>query len=227
MKLYAIAACMAITTCAFSAVVFAADAPNAAQATPAAPVVPRPMQMQRQVGYAFTPVSLLNTITPLTDSEKVKIQSIQNQFRNDMQAARTDNTDNDAAQQKMKDLRDQANKDVRAALTADQLAVIDKYMPGIQLLLASAKGGPGALEQVTLTADQLGKLKDIGDELTAKQTAIMQEMQQKMQALAAQMKTQAADVLTADQKAALENRATAGNGQAPAAATTTPVKPAN
>jgi len=168
---------------------FAADAPT-------------PKAQERPLNLAYMPVSLLTSMATLPADEQTKIQAVEDKLKSDTEAARGAGA-TEADRAKQRDLFEQANSDIRSILTPDQVTAIENYLPGVQLLARAIKGGPGGMQKITLTTDQLDKLKAINDDFLAKQKALEDGM-----------KGQVNDVLTADQKAALDakpERAAGGN----------------
>ena len=204
MKITAIIPCVALATSLFCVAAFA-DAPSTTTTpTTTTTTVAKPAATH-VYNYSSEPVSLLVLMGTLPDTEKDKIQAIDDKLKADTEAARTSSS-KEELRSKVKVLQDQANSDIAATLTADQVAAIENYAPAVTLLATSIKGGTPAITRINITTDQLNKLKAIADDRTAKQAAVRADMQQKLIDLDTAAKSQASDVLTADQKAALDTR---------------------
>jgi len=232
MKFYAIVPCAALATTLFATAAFADPttppaAPPARPATaptPAAPTPPQGPQRQppapKQLNYAYVPSSLLTVMGTLSADEQTKIADIESKLQSDVNALRTPGPNPDY-RTKMRALYDQADTDIRALLTPDQITAIDSYVPSIELLFMTVKGGPGAVSNLNITHDQLDKFKGIEDDLAQKQKDLTTEMNQKRQALLADATNKANDVLTADQKASLAPKPAPATAPTPAPTTPT------
>ncbi len=76
----------------------------------------------------------------LTDAQKAQVDSIQAKFQKEMPAMTPGNPPSDADRQKMMDLRQKQNAEIRAVLTDEQKTVFDKNM---ETMRSRRPGGRG------------------------------------------------------------------------------------
>jgi Spy/CpxP family protein refolding chaperone len=167
--------------------------------TPAAPQAPGGRQRggARQTGLSGMPVEALDVIVTLTADQKTKITAIQDKLKEDTKAATSD-------QQKMRELRTQANTDIKAALTSDQTSKLDTALPALSMLNQSRVVPYGALADVKLTQDQITKIAGIAKDEQEKLKGVTgADRRAKMQEVNADFKTQVDPILTQPQKDAL------------------------
>jgi hypothetical protein len=166
------------------------------------------------------PLPYMKAALSLTDDQNTKIQAVQEKVRTDMQALRQPDAsgqrpDRATMMAKMKDINDQAAKDIEAVLTEAQTKKV-----ALVLKEAGSYSAVGIRLEVVpdlkLTADQKAKLatiaadatkaqeatqKDIADARAAQDQQKMQEIFQTMQTARTATHEKALAVLTDDQKA--------------------------
>ena len=164
----------------------AQDAP----ATPTPPPVPAPRPGggfgQGRGGYggaptlANLPMPYLTAMLGLKDDQKTKIQAIQDKVRTDMQDLRKPDAngqrpDRATLQPKIKEINDQAKKDIEAVLTADQIKKEESALKSAGVY--SAVNIPlGVVAELKLTADEDAKLAEIAADATKADTAAQKDL---------------------------------------------------
>jgi Spy/CpxP family protein refolding chaperone len=182
---------------AVSGLMMVVSVPTLAQ-TPPAPNTAAPQAGRqrggRQTGISSLPVEAIDTIVTLNAEQKTKITTIQDKLKEDSKAANGD-------RQKMGELRTQANTDLKAVLTPSQTKSLDAALPALTMLNQSRVVPYGALAEVKLTKDQMGKIADIAKAEQEKLKGVTgADRRTKMQEVNADFKTQVDPILTKEQK---------------------------
>ena len=156
----------------------------------------------RGVSLANLPIGALDSILKLTADQKTKATAIQEKYRTDTAALRPaqGQAPDPANTAKLRELTTQANKDLEALLTDEQKTKWTAARKDLALL-ASAGIPPALFTDIKLTDEQKIKLAAIQKETTDKVQALPQDQRR---AAMQEARQKAADVLTADQKAAIE-----------------------
>jgi Spy/CpxP family protein refolding chaperone len=139
---------------------------------PAMAQAPRAQRRERaaiRVPVATVPLETLDTTLKLTADQKSKIKSIQDKFEADAKPLRPEpGAPRDPANmQKLRDLTNQANRDIEAVLTPDQMAKL-REVAAVWSALRSAGIPLDLLPQLKLTADQNEKIAAIVKEMSEK-----------------------------------------------------------
>jgi len=158
-----------------------------------------------KVDWATLPVGVATSIAALPPDEQAKITAIETKLKSDALAARSSSSKPAAASQ-IRALDQQAGADVMAVLTQDQITAIEADAPVIILLKTTIGFRPDALDQLTLTTDQLDKLKDLASDHDTKQQAIDDEAKAKTEELKTATRTQASALFTPEQNALLTEK---------------------
>lgn len=156
----------------------------------------------RGVSLANLPLNTFDSILKLTADQKTKATAIQEKYTADTKPLRpTQGQPADPANTaKLREVTTQANKDLEALLTDDQKTRWTAARK--DLVLYTSAGIPLALfTELKLTDDQKAKLQAIQKETTEKAQALPQDQRR---AAMQEARQKAAEVLTADQKAAIE-----------------------
>lgn len=162
------------------------------------------------VQVASIPADILATELKLNADQKTKIKAVQDKFAEETKAMRpAPGTQPDpeslrANFQKLRELSQQANKDIDAVLTEDQRKAVRPLVREISAM--QQVGIPvGVMGDLKLTADQKTKIKGVVEEYEAARQAIPQEERRaKAQELRQAATGKVAAVLTDEQKAAIE-----------------------
>lgn len=160
---------LTLTLAATTVVAFAQDAPGQAQ-----PGGRQGRQGQRggrgRVSVATVPVAALDSALKLTGEQKTKIKAIHDKLAEEMKGARPapGSPPDPAAMQKLRDLNQQAVKDIEAILTDDQKAKLPDTIKEL-----------GALRNAGIPLEVVGDLKLTADQKT-KIAAIAKEAQDKV-----------------------------------------------
>jgi hypothetical protein len=123
------------------------------------------------------PASVLCAMASLPQDSQAKVQAIDDKFASDVASAKSTVAKADLGA-KIGALTQQANSDICALMTADQLAAIDSYGPALELLAWTPTGYSG-LDKIN-TPDALAKFKAIGQDFDAKRNAINADRDRKM-----------------------------------------------
>ncbi len=156
----------------------------------------------RGASLTTLPVETLDKIVKLTPDQKTKLTVIRDKYTEDSRSLRPQQGQpaDPANAAKLRELSTKATQDVEALLTADQKTKWTDARK--ELALYSSAGIPmGLYGDLKLTDDQKKKLADLQKETAAKTQGIAPDQRR---AAMQEARQKAADVLTADQKAAVE-----------------------
>jgi Spy/CpxP family protein refolding chaperone len=156
----------------------------------------------RGVSLATLPIKTLDSVLTLTADQKTKVTAIQEKYAADVKPLRPAQGQpaDPANTAKLRELSQQATKDIEAVLTDEQKT---KWADARkEFALYTLAGIPAPLYgEVKLTGDQKTKLEAIQKETTEKLQGAPQDQRRTINQDARQ---KAGDILTADQKAAVE-----------------------
>jgi Spy/CpxP family protein refolding chaperone len=156
----------------------------------------------RQASLTTMPIETLDKILKLTPDQKTKITAAREKYTADSRALRPQQGQqfDPANMTKLRELSTAANKQIEDTLTADQKKKWTDARKDITML--SSAGIPaGMYGELKLTDDQKKKLEAIQKDAATKAQGLQgQDRRAAMQ----EARTKAAEVLTADQKAAVE-----------------------
>lgn len=189
----------------------------------------------RAVSIATLPSNYLTWALNLKSDQRTKIEEIQKKANGEVRALRQPDAsgqqpDRAVIGQKMKEITDQAKKDIEAVLNSDQLKHEEDVVKEAGHF--NAVGIPLAVvPELKLTANEKSQLADLGAEAAKSRQELMkqfagvrqsgdqqkiQEMRTAMQAARKETQDKAEAILTASQKATLEAwRAAHPRGQRP------------
>lgn len=156
----------------------------------------------RGASLVTLPAKTLDSILKLTADQKTKVTAIQEKYAADAKLLRPapGQPADPANTGKLRALNQQANKDIEEILTAEQKT---KWADARkELAVYAAAGIPAALYgTVKLTDDQKTKLQALAKETAEKTRGLAPDQRR---AANQEARQKAADILTADQKAAIE-----------------------
>jgi len=156
----------------------------------------------RGVSLAALPINTLDSILKLTADQKTKVTAIQEKYNADVKPLRpaAGQPADPANRTKIGELTTQANKDIEELLTPEQKT---KWADARkEIALYQSAGIPAGLYgELKLTDDQKSKLEALQKETAEKLRGLPQDQRRTAMQEARQ---KAAEVLTADQKAAIE-----------------------
>jgi Spy/CpxP family protein refolding chaperone len=144
-------------------------APNAQKRAPA------------HVPLASVPVSFIAGIANITNDQKTKVSAIEDKLRTDLASNKMSTDTPDQKRAKERDLRNQANTDMSAALTPEEISAIDAAGPALNRIARLVAGRN--VDALNLTPDQVQKIKGLADDANAKEKQIDDDFRTQVQAL--------------------------------------------